>query len=182
MPYLLIRSPQQDVTCMHWNYITQNLIYILPNKKCNQNLLSHFQLTTIIQQLEPIRFIMLNIHKFNLLTRVVLAILEQLSLFIIKLHTFFCTWQRIWKMFSFCWSISSSLTWTWSVRLITMALLLTFFRYSRHAFGSFFPWKLGILILIDLDSPHKSLWSPRSHEFSLLLNALPWLKLILFWL
>jgi hypothetical protein len=54
------RSPQQNVTFMHWNHVTQNLINILLNWKRNQNLLSHFHLTTIIQQLQPLRSIMLN--------------------------------------------------------------------------------------------------------------------------
>jgi hypothetical protein len=56
----MLRSPQQDVTFMHWNYVTQNLINIFSSWKRNQNLFSHFHLTTIIQQLQPLRSIMLN--------------------------------------------------------------------------------------------------------------------------
>ena len=56
----LSRYPQQDVTCMHWKHITQNLINILINWKRNQDLFNHFHLTTIIQQLQPIKSIMLN--------------------------------------------------------------------------------------------------------------------------
>jgi len=60
LPIKLSRYTQQDVTCMHWNHITQNLINILINRKQNQDLFSHFHLTTIIEQLQPIKSIMLN--------------------------------------------------------------------------------------------------------------------------
>jgi hypothetical protein len=60
LPIKLSKSPQQDMTCMHWNHITHNLINILSNKKQDQDLLGHFHLTTIIQQLQSIRSIMLN--------------------------------------------------------------------------------------------------------------------------
>jgi predicted P-loop ATPase len=47
-------------TGMHWDYITHNLIRILPNSKHNQYLLSNFHFTTFIQPLQSIRPRMLN--------------------------------------------------------------------------------------------------------------------------
>jgi hypothetical protein len=48
---------------MRWNYITYNLIRILPNSKYNQYLLSNLHFTTFIQPLHSIRPI--DVHHGN---------------------------------------------------------------------------------------------------------------------
>jgi hypothetical protein len=59
-PYsILSRPPQQNMANMHRNYITKHLITIPPNGKSHQNLLIDLDLSTFIQPLQLIRFMML---------------------------------------------------------------------------------------------------------------------------
>ena len=59
------------------------------------------------------------VGKFNFSTKVVLATLVQLPPSMIILHTLLLMWHLIWKIFSLCCSISSSLTWALKARLVT---------------------------------------------------------------
>ena len=52
---------------MHWDYITHNLIRIIPNSKHNRYLLSNLHFTTFIQLLQSITPRMLNITQIQFL-------------------------------------------------------------------------------------------------------------------
>ena len=86
LPIILPWSHQQHVTCLHWYHIAQNFINILPNKKWNNNLFSHFHFTIIIQSLQPNSTQIQFTNKGGTTN-----INTQLSLCIIKLHTLLCT-------------------------------------------------------------------------------------------
>ena len=93
---ILSWSPQQNVTCLLWYHVAQNLINIFPNRKWNHNLFSHFHFTTIIQPLQSLYGLAcLTVHKFSLLTRMALQTLTQLPLSIIKPHTLLYTKQCV---------------------------------------------------------------------------------------
>jgi len=82
---------------VHCDYITHNLIRILPNSKPNKYLLSNLHFTTLIQPLQSIRPRMLNTSHIQFHHKCITS--SQLPPSIIMLHTLFWMWHRVWNMF-----------------------------------------------------------------------------------